>query len=63
MKRLFAVIHHRGDQSALSPLIFQNSQRARGYADGWVDGMSAGRSDYWAEVVELRPVKKARGGV
>lgn len=62
MKKRYSVILHANGKTWIPEMIVSNVARAVGYAKEWDDcALKLGRTDWSAEVVELRPVKKAKG--
>lgn len=61
MKKRFAVVFRVGVHESLSVLIFPNRNRAKGYADGWMEPReAAGITECSAEVVEIKAVTKTK---
>ena len=63
MKKRYSVILYANGETWMSRMIFSNVARADGYAKKWESCAlnHGGHADWHAEVVELRPVKKAKG--
>lgn len=63
MKNRYGVILHTDEGTRMAGTIYPNVDRAVGFAKEWeVCALKLGHADWRAEVVELRPIKKARGG-
>lgn len=62
MKNRYGVILHTDEGTRMVGTIFPSAARAVGYAKEWFEcALKLGHADWRAEVVELRPVKKAKG--
>lgn len=60
MKSRYGVILHTDEGARMAGMTFPNVVRAVGFAKAWFEcALTFGNGDWRAEVVELRPVKKA----
>ena len=63
MKKRYSVTLYANGETWMPRMIFPNVARAVGYAKEWeARALKLGHADWHAEVVELRPIKKAERG-
>ncbi len=62
MKNRYGVILYTDEGARMAGMIVSNVARAVGFASEWEDcALKLEHTEWRAEVVELRPVKKAKG--